>query len=240
FLKYIKCHIAFAGSVKLFWLTRLPAGMVLVGSATPVLCALCAWPAIRPELPVITNTHLHRFVCTLILIGCSAELLAAEPQLIGNASAPGERLSLWYRQPAGKWVEALAVGNGRLGAMVFGGINREQLQLNEGTLWAGGPYDPVNPEAREALPEVRRLIFEGKYRDASKLISAKVMSKPLAQMPYQTAGDLILTFPDSASVENYRRDLNLDTAVAGVEYSDRGTRFSRQIFASPVDQVIVV
>jgi alpha-L-fucosidase 2 len=124
--------------------------------------------------------------------------------------------------------------------MVFGGINRERLQLNEDTLWAGGPYDPVNPQAREALPEVRRLVFEGKYREAAKLISAKVMSKPLGQMPYQTAGDLILTFPDSMSVENYRRDLNLDTAVASVEYTASGTRFSRQVFASPVDQVIVI
>jgi alpha-L-fucosidase 2 len=124
--------------------------------------------------------------------------------------------------------------------MVFGGVERERLQLNEDTLWAGGPYDPVNPEAREALPEVRRLVFEGKYSEASRLIRARVMSKPLGQMPYETAGDLILTFPDTATVENYRRDLNLDTAVSGVEYSEGGVRFRRQVFASPVDQVIVV
>jgi len=176
----------------------------------------------------------------MVLAGCSFQLYAAEPQLRGNASAPGEPLSLWYRQPAAKWVEALPVGNGRIGAMVFGGINRERLQLNEDTLWAGGPYDPVNPEARAALPEARRLVFAGKYREAARLISAKAMSKPLGQMPYETAGDLILTFPDVTSVENYRRDLNLDTAVATVEYTANGTRFSRQVFASPVAQVIVV
>ncbi len=178
--------------------------------------------------------------CAAVLFSCCAELFAANPELIGNASPPGEPFSLWYRQPASKWEEALAVGNGRIGAMVFGGITHERLQLNEDTLWAGGPYDPVNPEARAALPEVRRLVSEGKYSEAAKLIGAKVMSKPLGQMPYQTAGDLILTFPEVASVENYRRDLNLDTAVATVEYTAQGVRFSRQTFASPVDQVIVV
>src|SRR6185437_142413 len=141
---------------------------------------------------------------------------------------------------ATKWEEAMAIGNGRIGAMVFGRVNEERIQLNEDTLWAGGPYDPVNPQAHDALPEVRQLIFDGKYREASKLISAKVMSKPLGQMPYETAGDLMLTFPESTSVENYRRDLNLDTAVAGVQYSSGGIQYSRQIFASPADQVIVV
>ncbi len=186
------------------------------------------------------NICFRQLICAVILLDCPVALFAAEPQLTGNASAPGERLSLWYRQPAAKWVEALAVGNGRIGAMVFGGMNRERLQLNEETLWPGGPYDPVNPQAREALPEARRLVFEGKYSEAARLISARVMSKPLGQMPYQTAGDLMLTFPESSSVENYRRDLNLDTAVATVEYNANSTGFSRQVFASPVDQVIVV
>ena len=186
------------------------------------------------------NSRNFRWVCFLILNCFSIPLIAAEPQLTSSATAPAEPLSLWYRQPAAKWVEALAVGNGRIGAMVFGGVNRERIQLNEDTLWAGGPYDPVNPDARAALPDVRQLVFDRKYRDASRLISAKVMSKPLGQMPYETAGNLILTFPDSDTVENYRRDLNLDTAVTTVEYTDQGTRFSRQVFASPVDQVIVV
>src|SRR3954470_9899144 len=138
----------------------------------------------------------------------------ASPRLGGQAPAPPSALSLWYRAPASdhpllpvsasresrqagtaEWVRALPVGNGRLGAMVFGGVVHERLQLNEDTLWAGRPYDPVNPEAREALPEVRRLLAERNYAEAAKLASAKVMSKPLAQMPYQTVGDLALTFP---------------------------------------------
>src|SRR6185312_8409672 len=109
------------------------------------------------------KTRLHKLGCFLILLGSLAELSAAEPQLTGSASAPAEPLSLWYRQPAVKWEEALAIGNGRIGAMDFGGVNRERLQLNEDTLWAGGPYDPVNPDAKAALPEVRQLVFDGKY-----------------------------------------------------------------------------
>ena len=97
---------------------------------------------------------------------------------------------LWYRQPAAAWTEALPIGNGRLGAMVFGGIARERLQLNEGTLWAGGPYDPVSPAAKAALPEVRALIFAGRYREAAALADRAVMARLLKQMPYQALGDL--------------------------------------------------
>jgi alpha-L-fucosidase 2 len=139
-----------------------------------------------------------------------------------------------------EWVRALPVGNGRLGAMVFGGIVHERLQLNEDTLWAGRPYDPVNPDSKNALPEVRRLLAERKYSEAAKLVEANVMSKPLAQMPYQTVGDVALTFPEVDSVENYRRDLDLTTATAHVSYTSGGVTFSREVFASAPAQVIVV
>ena len=169
----------------------------------------------------------------------------ASRRLTGEAAAPASALSLWYRAPASdhpllptgasresrqaagaEWVRALPVGNGRLGAMVFGGIVHERLQLNEDTLWAGRPYDPVNPDAKDALPEVRRLLAERKYADAAKLVGSKVMSKPLAQMPYQTVGDLALTFPQVDSVENYTRDLDLATATAHVSFSCAGVTFS--------------
>ncbi len=155
------------------------------------------------------------------------------------AADSAEVLTLWYNQPARQWVEALPVGNGRIGAMVFGGVAEERLQLNEDTLWAGGPYDPNSAEALEALPEVRRLIFAGKYADAAKLISQKVMARPLKQMPYQTVGDLLLKFPVE-NAENYRRELNLNTAVASVTFDAGGVKYRREVFASPVDQVIVV
>ena len=158
----------------------------------------------------------------------------------GCATDSGNFLTLWYQQPATNWNSALPIGNGRLGAMIFGGVEREQLQLNEDTLWAGGPYDPDNTNALAALPEVRQLIFAGKYDAAASLIASNLMAKPLRQMPYETVGDLLLEFPTNAAVENYRRDLNLDTAVAGVSYQADGIRFKREIFSSPVDEVIVI
>ena len=157
-----------------------------------------------------------------------------------SAQSFAEPLSLWYRQPAKQWVEALAVGNGRLGAMVFGGVAQERIQLNEDTLWAGGPYDPANPDALAALPKVRELIFAGQYREAHNLIGQKMMAKPLTQMPYQCVGDLLLKFPDTDGATDYRRDLNLDTAVATVAYTIDGVRYTREVFSSPVDQVIVI
>ena len=152
--------------------------------------------------------------------------------------------TLWYRQPAAQWVEALPVGNGRLGAMVFGGIHQERIQLNEDTLWAGGPYDPTNPNALAALPEVRRLIAAGEFTAAQALASRSLMSRPVSQLPYQTVGDLLLNFSGADQVKNYRRELNLDTAVARTEYTI-GTNpwavaYTREVFASPVDQVIVM
>src|SRR6187551_2565583 len=111
-------------------------------------------------------------------------------------AAPSD-LTLRYERPASEWVEALPVGNGRLGAMVFGGIHQERLQLNEDTLWAGGPYDPANPDALAALPEVRRLIAAGDYDAAQKLAQQKLMARPMTQMPYQTVGDLLLNFSGS-------------------------------------------
>jgi alpha-L-fucosidase 2 len=157
-----------------------------------------------------------------------------------RAAEPANVLTFWYRQPAMDWTSALPVGNGRLGAMVFGGVEREDLQLNEDTLWAGGPYNPNNTNAFAALPEVRRLVFAGDYDAAAKLVGQKMMAKPLQQMPYETVGDLFLTFPTNATVTDYRRDLNLDTAVAGVSYTADGIHFKREVFSSPVDQVIVV
>jgi alpha-L-fucosidase 2 len=174
---------------------------------------------------------------------CLAALFCLLPHDTRGGPTPipqNQELTLWYRQPAPDWNSALPIGNGRLGAMIFGGVSREQLQLNEDTLWAGGPYDPVNPAAAAALPEARKLVFDGKYADAAKLISSSIMAKPLRQMPYETVGDLLLDFPETAPVQNYRRDLDLDTAVASVSYTANGVQFTREIFSSPVDQVIVV
>lgn len=160
---------------------------------------------------------------------------------IGEATAP-HRDRLWYRQPAHVWTEALPVGNGRLGAMVFGGTAHERLQLNEDTLWAGGPYNPVNPEARGALPEVRRLIFAGQYAEAQALANAKLMAKPLSQMPYQTVGDLTIDMPGvvAEAVTGYERELDIDAAVATTRFTSNGIGYRRSVVASPTRQVIAV
>lgn len=149
-------------------------------------------------------------------------------------------LTLWYPQPAEKWTEALPVGNGKLGAMIFGGVSREHLQLNEGTLWAGGPYDPNNTNALAALPTARQLTFDGKFEEAHKLIGEKMMAKPLRQMAYQTLGDLFLEFPGADAAENYRRTLDLETATASVSYRLNGVDFRREIFASAPAGIIVL
>src|SRR5688500_2361258 len=128
-----------------------------------------------------------------LVAGSLAFAAATQVPLLRAASLdsfnPGP-LKLWYRTPAQEWVQALPVGNGRLGAMIFGGVALERLQLNEDTFFSGGPYNPLNPDAKRALPEVRRLIFAGKYAEAQAYANAHVMSRPLKQMSYQPIGDV--------------------------------------------------
>ena len=151
---------------------------------------------------------------------------------------------VWPRYSApqclSQWTEALPVGNGRLGAMVFGGTEHERLQLNENTLWSGGPYDPDNPNALAALPEARRLIFAGKYKEANDVVGQRMMGKPLRQQSYQPVGDLLLDFTGHDKASDYRRELNLDTAIATTTYRVGDVQFKREVFASHPDQVIVV
>ncbi len=149
-------------------------------------------------------------------------------------------LRLWFRQPATAWNQALPVGNGRLGAMVFGGREHERIQLNEETLWSGGPYDPVVPGAYRALPEIRRLLFAGDIPAAHDLFGRTMMGRPYEQMKYQPLGNLQLSFPGHDQSTDYQRELDLDAAVARVRYTVAGTRFVREVFSSAVDQVIVV
>ncbi|HEX5690716.1 MAG TPA: glycoside hydrolase family 95 protein, partial [Roseiflexaceae bacterium] len=149
--------------------------------------------------------------------------------------SPGA-LELWYRQPAEHWVEALPIGNGRLGAMVFGGVSVERLQLNDDTLWTSGSTDWNNPRARDVLPEVRRLLFAGQYVAADEL--SKQMQGPFNQS-YQPLGDLLLRF-DHETEADYRRALDLDSATTSVRYTHDGATFTREAFVSAPDQAIVV
>ena len=153
---------------------------------------------------------------------------------------PPHPLTLWYRHPAHQWEEALPVGNGRLGAMVFGGTAVERVQINEDTLWSGGPKDWDNPQAADLLPEVRRLIFAGQYAEADAL--CQKMQGPFTQS-YQPLGDLWIEWADASIQERcleYTRDLDLDFGVATTRFYVDGIGFTRQVFASFPDQVIAV
>ena len=181
------------------------------------------------------------FVTAVLVLGAPWPAAARVTQGSGQAAqATGTQmpsLELWYRRPAQRWVQALPVGNGRLGAMVFGGIGTERLQLNEDTLWSGGPSTWDNPKAREVLPEIRKAIDEGRYVEADAL--AKQMMGPYTQS-YLALGDLLLAFHHGDTAADYRRSLDLENGIAHVRYRIGTTRYERQIFASHPDGVIAI
>ncbi len=154
-------------------------------------------------------------------------------------SASASDLKLWYSRPAGNWTEALPVGNSRLGAMVYGGTGREELQLNEETFWAGSPYDNNNPNARYVLPVIRQLIFEGKNREAQSLVDANFFSGKHG-MSYLPVGSLFLDFEGHDRATDFYRDLDLSTATATTRYKVDGVDYARTVFASFADSVIIV
>jgi alpha-L-fucosidase 2 len=186
------------------------------------------------------------FACAIVtgvtLAGAAADRANRANRTDRDDEPRWERLALWYDKPAAHWTEALPVGNGRLGAMLFGRPGHERLQLNEDTVWTGGPYDPANPKGAAAVADVRRLVFEGKYLEAHELFADAMMGHPNEQMKYQPLGDLWLDFAghDTAAVTDYRRELSLDEAVARVRYRVGGVTFLREVFVSPVDQLLVI
>ncbi|MEO6962476.1 MAG: glycoside hydrolase family 95 protein, partial [Puia sp.] len=158
-----------------------------------------------------------------------------------SAFAQDSLMKLWYDKPAGNvWEAALPIGNGRIAAMVYGNTGHELIQLNESTVWSGGPNRNDNPHALAALPEVRRLIFEGKNPEAAKLAEQTIQSEKINGMAFQPVGDLNLNFPGQDAVEDYHRELDIQKAVAGTSYTSNGVRYHREIFASIPDQVMVM
>ena len=147
--------------------------------------------------------------------------------------------TLYYSEPASEWLEALPIGNGRLGAMVYGGIASETVQLNEGTIWAGRPHDYATPGALTVLPQIRELVFAGEWEKAQELVNARFMGRPVRQMPYQPAGFLNLQF-HSGEATQYRRELDLDAAVARTSYIQDGVHYTREVFASYPDNVVAL
>ena len=169
--------------------------------------------------------------CSLfVLLSCS----------IYSLSAQTNAYKLWYNKPAQAWTEALPLGNGRLGAMVFGNPATEQIQLNEATIWAGSPNNNPNPEALTNIPKIRELVFAGKYFEAQTLATQKVMSPTNQGMPYQPFGDLRISFPGHSRYTDYYRDLNLDSATTSVRYKVDGVTYKRETFTSFTDQVVII
>jgi alpha-L-fucosidase 2 len=175
------------------------------------------------------------FIGSILVAGCSMPGTGARVHIEENWN----NLKLWYDKPAQKWTEALPIGNGRLGAMVFGTVETERLQLNEDTIWASQPIERDRVGASKHLPEARRLIFEGKYTEAQKIMQREFMGPRLIRS-YQTLGDLQLRFQSGKPITNYHRQLDLDTAISSVRYRTGDASFTREVFASDVDQCIVV
>jgi len=186
----------------------------------------------------MTERSLLRLVAALATI-----VIAVSPRPLGlEQTAPSQTADhkIWLRSGASQWDHAFPLGNGRLGAMVFGTVNRERIQLNEETLWMGGPQERDNPEALQHLPEVRRLLFAGRPREAYALAERSLMGRPWRLESYQSLGDLRLNFDHEATITEYRRELDLDRAVARISYRADGVGYTREIFASHPDQVLVV
>jgi len=159
--------------------------------------------------------------------------------ITGKTDGPKGKNILWYKQPARVWEEALPLGNGRLGAMVFGGVADERIQLNDNTLWDGAPVDANNPKSLEALPEVRRLLFEDKNKEAVKLATESMLGNPSGVKSYQSLAEIWYDMPHLVATD-YVRTLDLSTAVSTTEYTADGVRYKREHFVSAVDNVIVV
>ena len=149
-------------------------------------------------------------------------------------------MEMWYEQPAGKWDEALPVGNGRLGAMICGRPERETIWLNEDSIWSGKPLNRINPDAPKYLPQIRNLIRQGNIAEAEKLSLQALAGTPNSERSYESAGELYLEFKNQTEIRKYRRSLDLEKGICFVEYERKNTKYSREILASFPEQVMVV
>src|SRR5438552_3042499 len=151
-------------------------------------------------------------------------------------------MKLWYTKPAAQWEEALPIGNGHMGAMVFGGIVDERIQFNEDTLWTGKPHDYVREGAGDYLEQIRQLVYAGKEKEKelAELVKQHFLSDPVRQKAYQPFGDLHLHFEGQEGASDYRRELDLNSSIARVSYRVGEVTFARETFASYPDRVIVL
>ena len=176
-----------------------------------------------------------RFVLVLFVL---TQLSCVSPLNVEEELNPS--LMLWYNKPAEKWTEALPIGNGRLGAMVYGGIKKEIIQFNEETLWTGQPHNYTNEAGYQVLEQIRQLLFDGNQIEAQKLGQKHFMSQPIGQLSYQPFGNIVLDFPEHKNVENFNRKLDLKEAITSVSYTVEDVEYKREVFISNPDQALLV
>ena len=168
------------------------------------------------------------------------EVLSPDASITGTAQAPDSPMAWWYRTPASKFWEGVPLGTGRFGAMPYGRVRDEIIPFNDETLWTGSPYNPSNPNALKSLPTLRQLLAEEKFGEAANLAN-NLLSYPVPVVQtYQAMGRLHLRFEGHDAVQDYRRELDMDSAIARVSYRIGDAHFTREMFASYPDQVVVV
>jgi len=181
-------------------------------------------------------TGLLKVVMSLLFLsGASAADYAA-----GEAARPQSEMKLWYRQPSEKWLDAMPIGNGIMGAMVFGRVQEERIALNESSFWSGRPHDYNNPEAFKYFPQIRDLVVAGKFQEAEKITNEHFYGVPAGQQAYQPLADLLLNFDGNDAFSDYRRELDMKNGVAKVSYRKDDVVFTREVFLSYPDRVMVV
>ena len=181
-------------------------------------------------------TTMSKVSSVVIVFAIVCRLRAAD----SGAGESDNRVTLWYDQPASQWSEAIPIGNGRMGAMVFGRPADEVLYLNEDTVWSGGPHDYTNVGSRQYLGELRRLMRDEKYEEAAIFGADHMLGVPPRQQVYESLGKLHLKFPGHESYTDYRRQLDMSQGVVKVRYQVGDAKHSRQILASRPDQVIAI
>ena len=168
----------------------------------------------------------------IIILGCSTA-----PG--GAAESTSRDMVTWYRQPAQQWLQAMPLGNGMIGAMVFGGVPQERIALNESSFWSGRPHDYDNTNAFQYFPQIRDLVFADKFQEAEKMANDHFWGIPKAQEAYQPIGDLLLSF-GTTNFTDYRRELDMETGIAKVSYRQGDAVITREAFVSWPDRVLVV
>jgi len=171
---------------------------------------------------------------------CRPILILSLLFFVGTHAIGQQNLKLWYKQPSKQWEDALPVGNGKLAAMIFGGVDTEHIQFNEETLWTGEPRSYAHKGASQYLEPIRTLLNEGKQKEAENLATREFMGDPVRQMAYQAFGDIYLDFPDHDKFSNYRRELDLSEGISRVNYESNGVSFSRETFASYPSNAIFI